>query len=207
MAFLPKIGLKGLYALADPFAGALLEKVPYTCIGVRTLGDIIASGKDPLAEYYTPASLTAEQYAADVAAGVCIVTLQASSDSVVYVPHTYITAAPAIGGVAYTQLLMAADLGAVPDTMDLAFLQTRLADVIRETIGIETEIQLVAASPTTLLSYDEDSDLRAARTGLISLTKTDYARALAAEALNVTLQEKVEELSNYIVSLNLPPTP
>lgn len=204
--FIPTLGTRGLYTLLPPFDTALLEDIPYTCIAVRRLADIIAAGGDPKAEYYTPNALTDAQYAADIVAGVCIITLQAESIDVVYVPSSYISGFPEIGGIPYTQLLLAMDIGALPDSLDLTYVKGKLADVVLENLGVTTTVKTVVASLTTNVTDAEHATLETARQALIGTVTTDHARYLQASTDLAAAQAKITELENFIISLNLPPT-
>lgn len=204
--FIPKIGTRGIYTLLPPFATKLLDKTAYTCIAVRRLADIVAAGGDPKAQYYTPNSLSDDQYAADAAANVCIITLQAGSLSTEYIPSSFIAGFPDIGGVPYTRLLLAADLGALPNSLDLNYTLQRVQDVILENLGVTATVQPVAASVTSNLSDTEHTALTAARQNAITNVGTDYARLLDTQQQLAFALSRVSELEAFIVSLGLPAT-
>lgn len=211
MAFVPSIGMQGLYSLIAPFAGKLIPNVPYKCTAIRALADIIAQGGDPKAEFYDANGLSDADYAADIAAQVVIVTLQHAGLDMLQVPSTYISGFPNMGGVPYTQLLLGVDLGAVPDAMDLEFLKDKVKDVVLESIGVAPEAHLVAASPTTIVSDVDHAAAQAARQAIVGEVRTDRAKFLEAQAQSVVLAEKVQELEGYIIQISngtqAPPPP
>lgn len=204
--FIPTIGVSGLYSLLAPFTTDLLPEVAYTCIAVRRLSDIVAVGGEPFTDYYEPKSISEEDYAADVAAGVCIVSLQASDENIVYVPSSYITGLPNIGGVPYTTLALGIKLGPLPDSLNLSLLKNKLSDVVFEYIGITPEIETIAISLPTLLDRVDAATLEAARTAAITAIKTDYTKYLEEKALRESAILKIAALEEYIRD-NLPPAP
>lgn len=198
--YIPGINTTGLFTLLPPFDNALLPDVPYTCIGIRRLTDIAAAGGDPQAEYYTPYAIAEADYEADVANEVCIITLQSGSSSIVYVPSRYIDKAPELGGVQYTAMLMAIELGPVRDNLDLTYLKTKVAGVIEETIGITATPKLVAASLPMVLTNAQDETLEAARQANIAAVQTDHAKYLKAAAERDEAYAKIAELDAWIVA-------
>lgn len=208
MAFLPTMGLTGIFELLEPYSADLLEKVVYTCVGIRSFSEIVAAGQDPLEDYYTSKGVDPVVYATDAQNGVCVVTLQAATgESVVYVPSSFIVGAPSMGGVPYTQVLVAADLGPVPDSLDLSYLQAQISVLIRDTIGVNTDVKVVLASLPTQITQAEHDAVTAARNALIANSKTDRAKLLEATTALVTAQEHIVALESFIIGKNLAPTP
>lgn len=202
--FIPTPGTKGLYKLLEPFQSSLMVGIPYECIAVRRLADVIASGVEPYTTYYEPVEISKEDYAKDVTANVCLISLQASVGHVVIVPSSYIAGHPDIGGVPYTQLILAATLGPIPDYMDLSHLQEKVKSVVTEYIGIEPTINLVACSLQAIVSNDEHDRIEEARKNNISNTSTDYAKYLDAQAKLEAATTRIRELERYILTYPKP---
>lgn len=198
---IPAINTRGLYTLRAPFAAALLVSTPYTCVAVRKLEDIVAAGGDPKELYYTAHGIDASVYDDDVAQGTCIVTLQASEGSIVYVPSSFITSLPDQGGIPYTTLVLAVSLSAIPDALDLTYLKTRMSELVMANLGVEAEVQEVAISAPTHLSQTEHAAIEAARQVNITNRTTDHATNLALTTQRDALLAKVQELEAYIQSL------
>jgi hypothetical protein len=198
--FIPTIGVAGLYTLTAPFATLLVPNISYMCVAARRLSDIIAAGGDPFALYYEPYGLTEVDYKADVANSICIVSLQAGDHNVVYVPNNRIVSYPDIGGVPYTVLGLAINLGAVPDSLDLTYVKTKITNDVAELIGITSTVQTVALSLPQLLTDSNAKIIEAARQANISTVKTDYALYLAAQALLVSAQQRIADLEAYILA-------
>lgn len=194
------IGTKGVWSLAAPFNGMLLANVTYECIAIRKLSDILASGNDPEADYYTANSLDANRYISDLNSNVSIITLQNSSGNIVYVPSSFINNYPDIGGVPYRVLALTINLGAVPDSMDLSYLKSRLKDMVLETVGVDSPVNTVAISEMMLLTNADATLAEVARTAMIGTTVTDYSKYLAAVAERDLARTKIAELEAFIVS-------
>lgn len=204
--FIPNIGVKGLFNLLTPFDTLLLPNIAYECVAVRRLSDIIGAGGDPFADYYAPYDLDDTVYKADVEAGVSIVSLQADKNNIVYVPNTYINGFPNIGGIPYTTLALAINLGAVPDKLDLSYIKTKIAASVLESIGIEADVRTVAISMPTLLSVGDSAALEAARQARITTVTTDYAKYLEADTLLQAARQQIAELEDFIRA-NVPSVP
>lgn len=203
---LPIIGTTGLYNLKAPFETALMANTPYTCIAVRRLSDIVAAGGEPQVEYYQPYNLSDDAYQADLANDVCIISLQAAGSETVYVPSSYLASYPDIGGVPYTVLALAINIGALPDALDLTYLKTKLNADIVEVLGVDTTINVAAISRPSLMPYDMHNSLEAARQAKITAVKTDYAKYLEAQTALDQARTRIAELEAYILA-NQPATP
>jgi hypothetical protein len=205
--FIPPVGTKGLWTLLAPFNASLLPNVSYTCIAIRNISDVIAAGGDPQALFYTPAGLSADVYEADLASDVSILTLQNPSGLVVYVPTTYLTSYPDAGGVPYKTIILAVNLGPVPESLNLSYLQSKIADSVQEIIGVKPAITPVGASATVIIPNAQDSAIVAARAAIVGTVTTDYAKYLTAQnQLNAALQ-KIGILENYIKRTPMLPLP
>jgi hypothetical protein len=159
----------------------------------------VAAGGNPEADYYAINGLDNNRYISDLNNGACIITLQGGSSSIVYVPSTSINNYPDIGGVPYTVLALAINLGAIPDSLDLSYLKYRVGGVVRDTIGIQPNVNVVAISPTTLINVRDAKAIEAARLANIGTVVTDYAKYLQAAAERDSARQKIQELEHYIM--------
>lgn len=208
MALIPNIGVKGLFHLLPPYDTQVLKDVAYTCVAIRRMSDILVAGGDPFNDYYTSVGLSEDTFKADLASGVCIISLQAAPNIFIYVPSSYIVSFPDIGGIPYTTLLLGINLGAVPDSMDLSYLKNKIAADVLETLGIESEVTAVAASLPMLLSTTDSAAFEAARRARIGTVVTDYSKYLASEAMLASARQRITELEAYIrAHPPAPPTP
>jgi hypothetical protein len=200
---IPELGAAGVFTLTSPFNNALMSNASYTCISIRLLEDIIAAGGDPYTKYYQPREQTSgdlqAQYQADLGNGVCIITLQQSSGAVAYVPSSFVASYPSKGGVPYTNLMMAVDLGAMPNYVDLTFLKQQIANLVKTTVGLTSVlIQTVVVSPTTNLSASDHARAEAARQANITNTNTPESQVIALTKQLQTLQGQYANLEAFV---------
>ncbi len=194
----PSIGAGGLWSLNAPFNASLLPNVAYTCVAVRLLSDIIAGGSDPFTQYYSPAGLTQAQFQADVAAGVAICSLQASGGQWLFVPNTYIASMPNPNNISYRSIVLGAMLGPLPDTLDLTYVKTQVANAIQDAIGVIPTVKSIAASSQLQISPTEDTSVTAARTALISTAGTPTAQLVSLQAQYNTLLQQYQALQTWV---------
>ena len=204
MSLTPHIGSAGIFTLLAPFQAQLRSGVSYTCVAIRRMADILALGIDPYEKYYVPNGLSKANFDAALQANEAIVSLQSTSGHWVYVPTTHIQSYPNMGGIPYTSLILAADIGAVPNYLDLSSVKTRIRDAIRDSLGVTTEVKHVAISEQKAISQSDHNAIEAARVASVTDTKTDYAKYQEERTLRLALQQKVTELEAYIQA-NLAP--
>ena len=203
MNLVPSIGLAGIYTLLAPFSSKVLPGVQYTCAAARLMSDLIAEGIDPKARYYTANQLADSKYDEDLANGVCIVSLVSSTGSWVYVPSSYIASFPNMSGVTYAAVSLLVKLGAIPDTLSLDYLKTKLANVTSDTIGILPTIQSVVTSASAIVSSDDHKLIEAARQAKITGSTTDSAMVARLQAQVETMTQQIRALEKYITDNGL----
>lgn len=202
---IPPIGAAGKFGVSAPFSSVVDSNTHYECKAVRRFVDIINLGVDPYAEYYVPNEISEQKYQEDYTAGACIVSLMSSAGVWVYVPTTYITSYPSLGGVSYTAVLLGISLGAIPDFLDLSAVKSKIVDVVKDYIGVTSSVTEVQVSASRNLSYNDHNALEVARQANIAGSKTDYALYLEQKNLVQTLQTQLTQLQEYIKN-NLPTT-
>ena len=197
-SLVPEVGTTGLFTLAAPFNTLLAVNTAYTCIAVKQIADIVSNGDDPYEKYYAPYSLDKTTYQNDLAAGMVIVSLQASSGSVQSVPSTYISALPNIGGVPYSVMMLGVELSAIPESLDLTYLVNQIEQLVKDTIGVTSTVHQVKVSATTNLSATDAATIEAARQANITNSTTTLAQLLAAQTTIASQQQMITMLENYI---------
>jgi len=118
-----------------------------------------------------------------------------------YVPSTYMTSYPDVGGVPYSVIALAISLGPIPDSLDLTYLKSKLIDVVKEIVGIETSVNTVAVSPPALIALNDSKALEAARAAKITTVETDYALYIDTKAQLVTALGKITQYDDYLRDL------
>lgn len=202
---IPQLGASGIYTLASPFDNQLRENVAYTCIAVRRLTDFTQVNRNPKILYYDANGLDSSIWERDsLDPEVCIITLVSKSGQWIYVPSSFITSFPDIGGIPYTVRLLGINLGAVPDNLDLSSLLTSVENIVRDTIGITSTCKTVAASDTKILSYQAHHDIEVARLNLIEEDKTDRGIRLDRDETILALRAQITALEDYIENVLTP---
>ncbi len=201
---IPSIGTEGYYSFLAPFDSFTSSGQVYTCKAVRQIGDIIASNEDPYTVYYAPYGLTQDDFKADLAANMYIVSLQSDQGQWVYVPARYIKSYPKVDGVAYQTVAFSVQSGPVPVSMDLSAIKTALSNVIVDMLGVIPNIAVVQTSKTTIVSQADSQLIEKSRAQRAINNKTDRARYMAAETLVASQAALIQQLENYILA-NMPP--
>ena len=198
MAYLvPTVGLAGVYTLKTPFVADTTQQ--WTCVSIRTIVELKASGVDVLATYYTPNGLDEDKYNEDVTNGVSIITILSQSDSVVRFPNSYLLSFPDSSSVPYSHIILSCSLGAIPDALDLTFLKQQVASIVSDTIGVEPTVKEHVAAMSGTVTIAQDKQLTAIREAAIKNRTTDRAKYLAQLAINTSLQEQIQALEAALV--------
>lgn len=197
-AYIPHIGATGLYSLSAPFNSKLRTNVPYECIAVRKLSDILITGEDVEKTFYLDQGLTNADYIRDINNGVSIVTLQAKNGDTLYVPSFYILSYPNIGGVRYVPMMLGVTLGNLPIDFNLSFVKDKIRDDILELLGASAVVEQVIIGDEVIVSDTTHVSIQSSRQSIIGNVKTDYAKYLKASAERDAAYAKIRQLEAYI---------
>jgi hypothetical protein len=198
---LPNVGASGVIKLKDPFSGLCAANTPYEVTGVRTLQDIVASGQDPFALYYSPFGLDQTVYTSDVSNNVCILSLTASDGEVVYVPNSYLISLPIAMGVPYATMMVGINLGALPQDLSLTYFMDQVAELAHNILGVSAaEVRAMRASAITYLSVEDADTIETARQVVMDNVTTEMARRIAAETALNALQQKYNDLEAFTLA-------
>lgn len=196
----PVLHAKGLFTLATPWT--TLDNRVYECIAIRAISDFVDRGQDVLSKVYTPKGLTQDHLNADIERDAKIVTLISPGVDPIYVPDTYISAAPAMDGVPYSHVLLSVSLGAIPDGMALDHLKAQVAAAVEAAFGITPQVNVHVAASTGFVNQDQHASWETARQAKITNSTTDRARLLDAQRIidaqaaeNAVLVETIKQLS------------
>jgi len=200
VSMIPPINASGVYALVTPFDTKVVSGLRYTCNAVRTFKELLASGVDVVADYYTANGLQESDYNTDYDNGVCIITLQSSKGDLLYVPSSYISSYPDTSGVPYNAVALSVLLGQVPQNMDLTYLKGELVAAVMDAAGISASVRTVTYSETTCVAYETHKSLQAQRDLARTQSQTEYSKRIAAEAERDRLAERLAALEKFITS-------
>lgn len=184
----PPLLTKGRYTLIQPFTTD--AAVLYTCASLRTFKECEVAGLDVLNEVYIENGLVASDYQRDYKAGALLVTLMSNTESPIFVPDTYIESYPNLGEVTYNHIILAISLGAIPDFLNLTFLQSQIQAITSDVIGITSEVKLVRADSFGVITPEEHEAMEVARLAAIRLRTTDRAKSIDLQRKCSRLEEQ-----------------
>lgn len=193
----PSMGAKGIYYLASPFPD-ITTKV-YQCNAIRSFTDYLDLGQSAWDAVYNPNGLTEADFKSDQAAGAHIVTLTSDNGPTIQVPDTYITRYPDYEYVPYSNIVISAALGSVPDDMSLELLQQQVAGVISDTIGVTPIVRIHVVSSSGVVSMAQHELMEQARLASITNRMTDRARYLKVLAEKTALENQLTALQNAVI--------
>ena len=196
--YTPLIGDSGIFTLDDPFSVLVTPQVIYTVRSIRTMNDIIAAGALPYEKYYQPLGISQDKYLLDAGNNVCIIGLQAGTGEWIYVPQSYIKEPPKTTGVKYSSIVLGIGLGAIPDSLNLEFLETSIGEIVYSTLGINPKIKAVLVSQPAFIAHEKHERLEQARQAKITRKETDYAKVKRLEEENKLLRDKIAILEDFI---------
>lgn len=188
----PLLHAKGVYEVESPWV--ITPGTIYECIAIRSFKDLEKVGQSVFDLYYNTQGLDWTTYNADRLQNANIVTLSSPTAPTLYVPDTYIKKFPDLSNVAYKLVILAVDMGPMPDYVDLTFLKDQIQGVVSNVIGVTAEVKEHIAPSTGVVSESEHEALEAVREAAITLRQTDYAALLKERDENVLLKA---QLDNY----------
>ena len=212
----PPYGARGIYTLGGPWATQAPPQVVYTCIAIRSFEDIYNENLDVFGTYYQPMGLTQTAFTADTAANANIITLQADSkdptqlfggSSTIYVPDTYITSYPNQAVYTYQRIVLSADLGSLPDTLDCTELSNQVSTLCSNLIGVNAAVLINKAPTTNSVTATENAALEAARLGAITLNTSEHARLISAQNQIALLTAKLTAIMQAMAKSAVFPPP
>lgn len=201
---IPPIGTKGQYTLNAPWSTT--PGVLYECAAIRSFVDLENFGTDVFAVYYDANGLTQADYETDRRNDEVIITLVSETVAPIYVPSSYIVSYPDLSHHVYSHVVLSASLGALPDKLDLTFMQSQMGDLISDTVGVVPEIHLSKAPSTGVISPSEHETLEAARIAAINNRTTPYSQVAALQQERTQLEARLAILEEIIRINNLIPS-
>lgn len=205
MAFkTPPLHAKGFYTVASPFQ--VVANTLYECMAIRAFPDLVDLGVDIFNTYYNPLGLTQQNFEDDQKAGANIITLIADSQPVIYIPDSYILSYPDMSNVAYSNIILSLDLGVVPDTLDLTFLQNQLSGVASDVVGVTPTVTVHVGMSTGAVTQEQADAMEAARQATITNRTSDRAKVIELQNQLDALRLQYNALVDLMKSKNYIPS-
>lgn len=198
----PPLFATGKWVVEQPYT--VEQDTIYICKAVRSLDDIEAQGGDPFVRYYEPLGITREDYDRDVLSMANIVTLMSSTAPTLYIPDTYIISFPDTTSMPYSHVVLSVSLGAVPDTLSMDDTQQKIADLVLNTLGIETVVNVhLSGVLSEGMDYVTHNSLENQRLTRIANNLSSYAQLNEKDTTIDALRDKVRALEQIIIDKGL----
>ncbi len=202
MSRTPPLYATGQWSVKTPFT--VDENAIYTCKAIRSIDDIEARGIDPYEAFYKPLGISRDRYELDVTNLANIVTLMSDTQPVRYVPDTYIESYPDVTTVPYRHIVLSISLGAVPDTLVLDDLTTKLEELVETNIGIQGTVKVHQAGTVAKgLAQGTHRTLENNRLARIADNTTDRARVIELEEELERLRTQAATLEQIVIDNDL----
>lgn len=201
VTLIPEVGAVGSFKLSAPFNSIISSTARLECKSIRKISELLAVSENVFNNYYKNNNLTIQDYERDRAADICILGLMTENGKWFYVPNSYLLAYPNLNGVPYSKIIMGVSLGAIPHSLDLEPIKTIISDIVFNTLGIKPQIELVSASQTALIDYDDHDKIENARKSKIILDKPTELRLAEMTRMRNEAVDKIVILENHIKKL------
>lgn len=194
----PPINTSGVFLAYEPFT--LSTSVIYKCTAIRNFEDLQSDNIDVFNSYYKPFGLDLTVYREDAAIDAAILTLEAADGSERYIPNTFIKSYPGGNGLAYVNKVLVVELGLMLGDVDTGFLEPLMIDMVKQHIGVETEVKTVAVPYIGAVTHETGVAMERARVGAIRSNKTIYQQLQEQTALAAALRAQNDELLLLLAS-------
>lgn len=169
---LPSLNTIGSWTLKSPWS--VNPEHVYRCIAIRYLTDLLLEGVDVVETYYQPKGLSKTEYEQDLENGVALITLEGVDQETVYVPSSYIESYPSNNTIPYNRIILAVDLGPLPDTDDVEYLKTQISGVIETAQGVAPDIEVLIAPMEGVVTEQQHQAFMQARAAARKNRVSDY---------------------------------
>lgn len=201
---LPALGSSGAWKLKAPFDTKIIASVAYSCESISSLSALVADGVDVFQAYYVANGLDQATYNQHVLDGISFITLVSETGVAISVPAPYLDGWPSSDVIPYVVVGAVVQLGALPNTIDPAFLTPLIQNVVKNALGTDVTVEYVAMSDVTNKTYSDHQALENARQANIADDNNDYTRRLKAEAALIDAKATIAALQKFIIDSGIP---
>lgn len=195
----PNVGARGRYFLLKPWV--IDESKLYRCERISSLLDFkIHEKKDVLQEIYKKNNLTEVEYHYALKHNIKIVTLKHSDDDVIHVPDNYIQSMPDQGYVPYSNYIISANLGLLPEGIALDDLIGKINDLIKQSINVTVKALVHRYESKTFISSAEHIERENVRKSNILPTPSSWQIIKDLEQKNAILAKAINELQERLAN-------
>ena len=130
-----------------------------------------------------------------------MLTLTTDDEGPRYIPSSFIESYPSLDSVQYHHVVLSASIGAIPVTTSLDFLETQVANVISDTIGVTPVINWGVMPLLSVVTPVQHQANEAKREAKIKNRTSDYARLLEEQQKNALLAQRLAVAEKIIKDL------
>lgn len=197
-ALTPPAHCAGIFSLIPPFSAGL--NTVYTVDAIETFRELKADRVDVYVRYYQPKGLSTNDFTTDEKLNASIITLRAGDGSLIEVPDTYIASYPGDSGADHKHLVLIADLGLIPDYMEVNYITSDVKDVLAKNLGVIGDVYMAVAPVNTKLTYQQHIQSERARKGnvVLHVSKDEQIASLSAQV--EALRKRNEQLEQIVIS-------
>lgn len=199
MSVTPKFGATGTYEVASPYS--VESGTVYICKGIDSFQSLILRDIDIYTEYYATVGLAESDYKTDLANAENIITLYTEDGTSLFIPSSYITSAPTTTTVAYHDVYIVANVGALPDALDVDDILDSVKEIVDNNLGVTSTVSKAVSPLSQAVSYAQYQANETAR-----LANVDYVYTLSQQITDQkttidSLRTQIEALQTVIVAL------
>lgn len=174
---------RGTWELLAPWATDVVADVSYTCIALRSFKDVQAEGINIFTAYYEPKGLAQSVYDTDRVNATMLVTLDSDEHGQIIVPTTYIKTAPTTVSSGFNRMVMGVDIGVLPDTLDLSYVNEEIKGLFSALTGLtDVTVTMYTAPITGTLTPEQAEAFEENRKAAIAGRTTFYAKVAQLQA-------------------------
>lgn len=191
----PRVGLKGRFTFSGPYESH--NNLDMEVIADKTFGYYVTRGRDLLDEIYLSNGLTEETFNDHRTTGVRVITFRHHGTLVLDIPSIYIQTIPD-DGLGYKWFQFVASLGILPETIDLTRVKEDVENVLKENMGITTEVLITTSMVLDNYSIHDLEIQEQVRKNAVTNSSTLLKDKMMLERRVAELETQVSDLMNII---------
>jgi len=199
----PQINATGSYELRTPWV--IDSNVDYRCEALRGFEELELDNIDVYDRFYNPKGVSEQRFGEDRVNGINIVTLMSTDGPTIHVPSSYILKFPNNLNVPHSRLIMAIDLGLIPDHLDFYQLQQDILALVTNTIGQQASMSIHRGLIEGGISKSRADAMVAQRKANSLAEGSFYAKYKKSEEERVKILDENQRLQTIITAINPPP--
>lgn len=198
MLILPRIGSKGFYDAGELDYG-IKSKVLYTLLSIESFSSLLSKGVDVFNDYYVKVGLDQAKYQEDLAAGASILTIDSPVADTIALPNSVLTGYPIANTIDYSRVVVSAELGLLPDSLDMAVVTQEVQTQIESILGVsDITMRVHRIELDEAVDIEEHKTREAARLLALDENQSVFTKLATANTEIDKLREKVALLERYI---------